>query len=186
MLTGAQLYLTVSYQSQQFQLARVAPANDLSSNLKPIDSSSPTRCPSGHALAGGDIGAIVIGFILAIVLVLALLLWIRKGKPLLKDLREPRAVNDLRVEVGDLKVRVGALEEGKTRVGELETIPSRGTGVTGATAVTGATGPTAHRPSFTPSVELPSPTTEYREGRMPSIPDGEQQQVQSWHARLSG
>jgi hypothetical protein len=139
--------------------------------LRPIDSSGPVKCPAGTSRTGTEIGVIVVGCILAIIMILALVLWIYKWRPLLRRLRETplvqapptvednsRAISSLEDGMEELRKRVKELEEGHVRRHELGTTPSRDTG------------PSAYRPwGSVASVELHSPTE--RE-RLSSIPDG--------------
>ena len=56
-----QLYLTVNYHTQQFQLAQAVSGNSLTSNLVSFDSSASVGCPAGPSIKGGVIGVIVVG-----------------------------------------------------------------------------------------------------------------------------
>jgi hypothetical protein len=139
--------------------------------LRPIDSSGPVKCSHGTSRTGTEIGVIVVGSILAIIMILALVLWIYKWRPLLRRLRETplvqapptvednsRAISSLEDGMEELRKRVKELEEGHVRTHELGTTPSRDTG------------PSAYRPwGSVASVELHSPTE--RE-RLSSIPGG--------------
>jgi hypothetical protein len=105
--------LTVNYHTQQFQLAPVLAESDLGSGLQAIDASS-SNCPASHAVSGGDIGVIVVGSILAIILLLVLLLWITKGRRFLQEMKAQR-MKDSRKEVppqttGDEALAISNLE----------------------------------------------------------------------------
>jgi hypothetical protein len=156
------LYLTVNYHSQQFQLAPVLPESDLSSDLRAIGSSSSVNCPASHSVSGGDISVIVVGSILAIILILVLLLWIYKGRPLLSEWRAERSkqtprstmedgvivqsLSNLKEDVNDLRGRVEAVEHGGMAIAEL-------VGSHNSAAPTSPTSP--QRPSIVSIEEMP-------------------------------
>jgi hypothetical protein len=109
-------------------------------------------------VTAGDIGVIVVGSILAIVLLAVLFLWIYKGRRVWNEMKAretPTAMEDasntlsnLKEDVKDLKSRMDEVEGGGVRRIELET---------------------GHRASDA-SFELPSPTTSRERPRLPSIP----------------
>lgn len=70
----------------------------MSSDIQAVDASSSSNCPASHAVSGGDIGVIVVGSILAIILLLVLLLWITKGRRFLHETKAQRT-KDSRKEV---------------------------------------------------------------------------------------
>jgi hypothetical protein len=90
--------LTVNYHTQQFQLAHVVAESDLGPDLQAIETSSYSNCPASHAVSGGDIGLIVVGSILAIILLLVLVLWITKGRRFLHEMKAQR-MKDSKKEV---------------------------------------------------------------------------------------
>jgi uncharacterized membrane protein len=137
----------------------------LSSDLRAIDSSSSSTCTNSHSVSGGDIGVIVVGSILAVILIIVLLLWIYKIRPFLKQTRAstsnetpsiadgPLIIANLKEDVKDLRGRIEELERNRVRVLELATSHD--------------TGPSGQRGSVA-SVELPSPTTGHPS--LPTIP----------------
>jgi hypothetical protein len=113
--------LLVNYDIQQFQLAPVVAENDFGSDLQAIDPSSSSNCPASHAVSGGDIGVIVVGSILAIILLLVLFLWITKGRRFLHEMKAqrtkdsqkevpPPTTNDEALAISNLNVKFVQLE----------------------------------------------------------------------------
>jgi hypothetical protein len=115
------LYLLVNYDTQQFQLAPVVAENDLGSDIQAVDASSSSNCPASHGVSGGDIGVIVVGSILAIILLLVLLLWVTKGRRFLHEMKAQRTTdpqkevppptnNDEALAISNLKDKFEQLE----------------------------------------------------------------------------
>jgi biopolymer transport protein ExbB/TolQ len=108
-------------------------------------------------VTAGDIGDIVVGSVLAIILLVLLLLWIYKGRRVWNQMRAKETpvtregwsntLSNLKEDIKDLKSRMEALEGGEARRSELES---------GQRAMSDAS-------------ELYSPTSRERP-RLPSIP----------------
>jgi len=147
------LYLLVDYPAQQFQLAPVVSDNDLSSDLRVIGSSSSGKCPAGPSVTVGDIGAIVVGSILAIFFIVVLLFWVIKLRPVWNEMKEKTSnVAPLKEDIKDLEERVEGIEAIDRSGGRpIELQEMNGT----------------QRPPDTS--ELPSPNSRERP-RFPSIP----------------
>jgi hypothetical protein len=99
-----QLYLTVNYHTQQFQLAQAVSGNGLTSNLVSFDSSASVGCPAGPSIKGGVIGVIVVGGILAIILIMVLFLWFYKWRDTWNEMETTKK------DVRSLAGRMGALD----------------------------------------------------------------------------
>ena len=112
------MYLTVNYHTQQFQLAPVVSGNGLTSDLVSFDTSAGVGCPVDHSVSGGDIGVIVVGSTLAIVLIVILFFWFYKWRHAWSEMKTKKLPADVLSTVGRLKEnvqnltgRVEALEE---------------------------------------------------------------------------
>jgi hypothetical protein len=102
------LYLTANYHTQQFQLAQAVIGNGLTSDLVSFDSSASVGCPVNHSVSGGDIGVIVVGSILAIILIVILFLRFYKWR---SSWNEIKTVAALKAIVGNLKARMKTMED---------------------------------------------------------------------------
>jgi hypothetical protein len=102
------LYLTVNYHTQQFQLAQAVPVNGLITDLVSFDSSASVGCPVNHSVSGGDIGAIVVGSTLAIILIAILFLWFYKWR---RSWNEMKTMTGLKADVRNLTVRIQRVED---------------------------------------------------------------------------